>query len=246
MKKILIVPDVHHKVKIVESILYKEAPDKVIFLGDWFDDFGDDTEISETTATWLTRRMDKHPEDVFLWGNHDTHYGFPCRETCCSGFSQAKMHAIRDVMTSNHWDRFDFIHWEGDWLFSHAGLTAPQIAGAPKDNLKSWLEGQEVQAQMKLRQSRPHWFYQPGMSRGGRAPFGGVNWCDVSEFLPIDNVNQVFGHTPQRQPWKYDTKRRNKTTVNSENYCIDTHLWHYGLIIDGKFSIGERPVPTGP
>lgn len=244
MKKILIIPDIHHKVKIVEAILYKEAPDKVIFLGDWFDDFGDNTDISEATAVWLTKRMDKHPEDVFLWGNHDTSYGFPSRETYCSGFSEAKMHAIRDAMTSKHWDKFVFTHWEESWLFSHAGLTAPHISGAPKDDLKGWLEGQEAQAQLKLRSSQLHWFFQAGMSRGGRAPFGGVTWCDVSEFIPTANVNQVFGHTPQSRVWKFDTKRRKGAILSSDNYCIDTHLWHYGLMIDGVFSIGERPVET--
>ncbi len=239
--KTLVIPDIHHKVKVVDTILYKEAPDRVIFLGDWFDDFNDDDMLSRTTTAWLTCRMDRHPEDIFIWGNHDTHYGFPSRETMCSGFSEVKMYAIREVMTSRHWDKFKFIHWEGDWLFSHAGLTAPHIDGAPKDDLRGWLEWQENQAQIQLRSSRPHWFFQAGVSRGGRAPFGGVNWCDVNEFLPIDGVNQVFGHTPQPRPWKYDTKRRKKTTVNSDNYCIDTHLWHYGVLVDGNFSISERP-----
>lgn len=242
MKKILIVPDVHHKVTRVEQILLKETPDQVIFLGDWFDDFDDDTIISEQTALWLARRMDRHPEDIFLWGNHDTHYGFPSRETRCSGFTEAKMITIRDIMTSKHWDRFKFVYWVDNWLFSHAGLTAPHASGVAAENLKSWLESEEEKAQLRLRQSKRYWMYEAGMSRHGRAPFGGVNWCDTSEFLPIANINQVFGHTPQPCPWKYDTNRRNGQTPNSHNYCIDTHLWNYGVFVDGKFSIEETPV----
>jgi hypothetical protein len=234
--KTVIVPDVHNKVKKVERILLKEVPDRVIFLGDWFDDFGDTVEDNQATARWLVNRMDKHPEDIFLWGNHDTHYANPCRETVCSGFTKDKHIGITDMMSLKHWDRFDFIFWEGQWLFSHAGVTAPHFSGAPKDDLKGWLENQQMQAQMRLRSSKPHWFFQAGMARGGRAPFGGVNWCDITEFIPTDNVSQVFGHTPRREPWKYDTNRRNKVTVNSENYGIDTHLEYYGVLVDGKFT----------
>ena len=237
MEKILVIPDIHHKVGRVAEILHKETPDRVIFLGDWFDDFYDTLRNCRDTALWLSNRIDNYPEDIFLWGNHDLAYGFPSRETYCSGFATDKHIAIKDVMSSSHWDRFKFTHWEGDWLFSHGGLTAPHVNGIMNDGLKYWLEGEERDAQLRVRSGKPHWMYQPGMSRGGRAVFGGVTWCDVSEFLPIDGVNQVFGHTPQHRPWKYDIKRRKGKKITGENYCIDTHLQHYGLIEGNVFWI---------
>jgi hypothetical protein len=97
-----------------------------------------------------------------------------------------------------------------------------------------------VQAQMKLRQERPHWFFEAGTARGGRAPFGGLLWCDTSEFLPTPGLNQLFGHTPRRDVWKYDTNRRTGVVHGSQNYCLDTYLRYYGVFTDGKFSIGER------
>ncbi|RTL07660.1 metallophosphatase family protein [Candidatus Dependentiae bacterium] len=244
---ITIIPDIHHHIKEVEQILYAEAADKVVFLGDWFDDFYDDEAMSAKTALWLTNRMDRHKEDVFIWGNHDVHYGFPFPGVCCSGYEQSKCDAIRDIMRPRHWDRFVFHHWEGSWLMSHAGLTKSHTAGVT--DIRSWLEGEEEAAQLALRRGMKerHWIFTAGMARGGRAPFGGLTWCDVNEFVPIAGINQVFGHTPQPgRVWKYDTKRRSGNIANSENYCIDTHLACYARIVDGTFELRERQIPKVP
>ena len=236
--KTVIIPDIHHHISQVKLILLHEAPDKVVFLGDWFDDFFDTPEMSADTAIWLMKRMDRHPEDVFIWGNHDTHYGFPSHETRCSGFEQIKCDAIRDIMTGRHWDRFVFHHWEASWLCTHAGLTRPHASGV--DDIKAWLTAEEQKAQEALRRSKRHWMFAAGYARGGPSPFGGVNWCDTSEFLPIQDVNQVFGHTPQgSRVWKYDTNRRKDQVKNSDNYCIDTHLRFYAVIRDGIFEIKD-------
>lgn len=238
---ITIIPDVHHHIKEVEQILCIENPDKVVFLGDWFDDFYDNEAMSRKTARWLVGRMDRYKEDVFIWGNHDVHYGFPSSFIRCSGFEQSKCNAIRDIMRPAHWERFVFHHWEGPWLMTHAGLTKSHTSGVT--DIPLWLREEERAAQFALRRSSGHWILAAGMARGGSAPFGGLIWCDVSEFLPIRGVNQVFGHTPQqsKRVWKYDTKRRTGNTTDSKNYCIDTYLAYYARIVDGVFELKQAP-----
>lgn len=231
--KTLIIPDIHHRISRLKQILVKEAPDRVIFLGDWFDDFGDNEDISANTAKWLAHRMDTYKEDVFIWGNHDTSYGFPGDHTSCSGFTEGKCRVIRDIMCHEHWNRFVFYHWENNWLFSHAGLTKYHVTGI--QDVKSWLNDQQEEAQVRLRRKMlRHWMFTAGRARYGSAPFGGLTWCDLDEFAPLNDINQVFGHTPQRRVWKYDGNKRNSDlAVNSENYCLDTDLAFYGSF-DGK------------
>lgn len=223
--KTLVIPDIHHRTRTVAAIIEHERPDLVIWLGDWFDDFGDNEEISRRTASFLVERINNHPDDIFIWGNHDTHYAFPGKHTLCSGFSQAKHRVISEIMRPRHWDRFEWYVWHKRWLMTHAGLTKPHV---PSDvvEITPWLAIQAAEAQLKLRQSQKHWMFTAGMARSGSAPFGGVNWCDTSEFVPIPGVNQIFGHTPSRTPVRFNKPR-------SSNYCIDTNSRHY-MVFDNK------------
>ena len=50
--KYLILPDVHNRWEKVEKIIKSVKSDKVIFLGDYFDDFGDNPQIIADVADW--------------------------------------------------------------------------------------------------------------------------------------------------------------------------------------------------
>ena len=238
--KTLIIPDIHNRVDTAEQVLYHETPDKVVWLGDWFDDFGDNPDIAAKTASWLVARMTRNKDDVFIWGNHDVCYGFPSNESWCSGYEEGKKIAIRDIVPPECWDRFVLTHWHGKWLCSHAGLTKPHTSGI-KD-IRGWLADEEKSAQLAIRSGKRHWMTSAGMSRGGRAAAGGVTWADLDEFAPIPSISQIFGHTPQRQPWKYDTNRRAGKVVDSDNYCIDTHSQHYIVATEDEVVIKPTAV----
>ena len=53
--KTIIIPDIHNDYFTAEKIIKKENPDKIIFLGDYFDDFDDTVKDSENTYTRLSR-----------------------------------------------------------------------------------------------------------------------------------------------------------------------------------------------
>ena len=54
------------------------------------------------------------------------------------------------------------------------------------------------------------------------------------EFEPVEGLNQIVGHTR-------DITIREKTTQNSRNYCVDTHLNHVVLVNDDG-TIAIEPV----
>ena len=68
-----------------------------------------------------------------------------------------------------------------------------------------------------------------GTCRGGYDKFGGPTWLDWRhEFKSIPGVKQIVGHTPASYVREIDG-----------NYCLDTHLNHYGIIDKGVFSYYE-------
>ena len=54
MIKTIIIPDIHNDYHTAEKIIKKENPDKIIFLGDYFDDFYDT--IKDVTK-WLVKSL---------------------------------------------------------------------------------------------------------------------------------------------------------------------------------------------
>ena len=79
MSNILVIPDVHLKFNImypiIKEITSKHKVDQLIFLGDYFDDWGQQTNnklYQETCDTLL--KLNKEYDCVFLLGNHDVPY----------------------------------------------------------------------------------------------------------------------------------------------------------------------------
>lgn len=241
MKTTLIIPDVHLRIKLVSAIIKHEQCDKVIFLGDWFDQFGDSVEDNKYTADWLSEHVD-NPDYTFLRGNHDISYEFNNKVTRCSGYDYFKWVHIRDVMekrirhgyanSDSGWSRFKWHTWLGDnWLLSHAGLHPSHVPGEllKEGNLKSlkgWLDVETHQATEYALKGRSHWVYAAGYARGGPYPFGGLVWNDFnSEFIPIKGINQLVGHTNQF----YTRDMASKNINGSENHCIDYDNTFYAV-----------------
>ena len=84
--------------------------------------------------------------------------------------------------------------------------------------MPEWLSTQVEVGLSFLKFERPHWIFRGGSRRGGN-DVGGPLWCDFSDFEPIQNLNQVFGHTP---PSENQPLMRQKNIPDSTNICIDT------------------------
>jgi hypothetical protein len=233
----LIIPDIHLRIPSVEQILKFEGPTRTYFLGDIFDNYNDDAETNRRVALWVKARQQSHPDDVFIYGNHDTGYAYPSRWTTCSGYTESKLIAISSVLKPEDWDKFKFYHWLAPgWLLSHAGLHPALTNGHGAEKLVGYLNYENGEAVKALKDSDPHWFFQVGHSRGGRKDYGGLTWCDFNEeFVGFSGINQIFGHTNMCalitdhmgvEPGVLETR-------TSKNYCLDTNSLWYGLW-DGK------------
>jgi hypothetical protein len=197
-KKLLIIPDIHTHYAKVERIMAKYyKTHKFIFLGDYFDQFGDTPELNASTAHWLKTTMNEFPEWVYLYGNHDVQY-HPNYRCMCSGFSTQKKTAINEVFTIDDWDKLKYFHSENNHWFSHAGITKywfqhPMKDGITEENIQSIIS----EAVIKLQNDNHDnaiWAVTP--HRGGGSVVGGLVWNDWREMELIPNVNQVVGHTP--------------------------------------------------
>lgn len=235
-KKILIFSDVHQDIDKLTKIIYHEAADINICLGDWFDSFYFDLDINYvSTAVELKETFLSKPNNITLFGNHDLHYLFDNKYTLCSGYSPDNHRLINEALGKAKTDvvnKFNWFLFVDDYLCTHAGLHKsfiPSVLG--NEGIYDYLTIQSNDADIKIRTNQPHWFYQAGYVRGGSQKKGGIVWLDFDqEFFPIENVSQIVGHT-------FRKKAKIQAYGKTDNYCIDTNLNEYLIIQNGKFEV---------
>jgi hypothetical protein len=230
--KILIIPDIHNKIFKSNLIIKKENPDQIVYLGDWFDSFDDDLTLTEATTRYLKDIL--YDEDkIFIYGNHDLHYRFNYDNIIGTGYTKEKYNLINSILTYDDWNQFRSYYKVDNWYLSHAGicksLVMHPITGFSQKHLDELIKSQFLNLQYNDDRSP---LYEIGHNRGGKNKIGGLTWCDIGEFEPIENINQIFGHTYQNHPMFITNKQK-----NTKNWCIDSYLDFYGMIIDGKFDI---------
>ncbi len=229
-QKTLIIPDIHNNHSLAESIIDREVPDRTVFLGDYFDDIGDNAHDADRTARWLVGSLE-HPDRVHLFGNHDLQYVSDNPTLTCSGYSDAK----KAVIGRHHIDRrkMRLYFWVGDWLCTHAGLSNRffvQQQKTEQETLQDVLGRSEMDLETIDDEDASHPFLQVGYLRGGLHDVGGLVWCDYHEFEDIPGTKQIFGHT--RGP---DVRHRH--TGSAEHYCIDTVLHNYAIYEDERLQV---------
>ena len=222
-KKLVIIPDIHNDFKKAEKIISKENPDKIIFLGDYFDDFDDTIQDANNTAKWLKQSL-KQKNRIHLIGNHDLSYMTDNPNLKCMGYRTDKHKAIKKH--SINWNQLQMHCWINiKWLCTHAGFSNDffeQQQTKKSHSIQKVLDLSQKDLIKINDENHIHSFFQVGVSRGGSNVVGGPLWCDYDEFVDIPGINQIFGHTPN-----YTVQH--KKTKNSEHYCIDTKLNHYAI-----------------
>lgn len=256
MKTILIIPDVHNQIDRVERILKSESYDKVIYLGDFFDSFGEEfTELTIKTCEFLLQIVFPDPRSVIILSNHDVSYVGRNPITLCSGYTKAKNQTIKSFIKEEHRKFFKWFHIENNILFSHGCLNKSYIPEVliKKNSLESmnllneWLSYESKQAYKTILDpfGSNHWFLNAGFTRGGNSTFGGLLWGDTREFIQLNGLSNIFGHTPNKTPvlinksGKYEINDFSKDIIldGTNSIALDTHLNHYGLLNGNKLTI---------
>ncbi len=202
----LILSDIHLKVDHADKIIKHVKADKVICVGDIFDDFGDNAEMIRRACMWYVDFVN-NPNNIMLYGNHCVHYGFPYHKLRCSGYEQWKYFIIHDNIPSEVWNKVKWYHFlDNTWLLTHAGLhrdNVPQGIRNHCDNLPKFISElsqyltHEIQRGLHLAaNNEDFWIFNAGYARGGNQKVGGITWCDhKSEMIPLIGLNQIYGHS---------------------------------------------------
>lgn len=255
--KTLIIGDIHNRIEYADAMIaeFAERPLLVVFLGDYFDDFGDSDANAEITARWLKNKMDNPPEGVtftFLIGNHDLPYFFPELGLGCSGFTKSKYIAVQSIMPERKYRDQLFLHtWVGKYLITHAGLTLPLAKDMLQDpvmvddpyyDIECTLYDLRNDMDVEELDTGKHPLLQAGADRGGDNAHGGILWCDFNSIVPIPGLKQICGHTPGKR------SRHKQTDEHSSVTCIDTHTTSAAIydhetkkmmIVEGNFTVSE-------
>jgi hypothetical protein len=123
--KTLVLGDTHGR-PYWKEIVAKENPDRVVFIGDYFDSYDDYTAAEQmdnfkkiVEYKQLSERVGD--EVIMLVGNHDYHYMRGVSEHY-SGYQGGAAPAIQQLLEDNK-EHLQMCYKLDDFLFSHAGIS---------------------------------------------------------------------------------------------------------------------------
>lgn len=234
MSKVLVVPDSHLKIEVIEhglELAKKHRAENIVLLGDYFDDWMSMPSQYDDMLKYLKDIMRTVPNVIALYGNHELSYmGFPC-----SGHMRAVQKELNKALANDN--RFLFCVAIDGVLYSHAGVCV------------QWLKQNGLITQNELRLKLPTGkgadllesningagsmdvFNKIGPSRGGN-DYPSPLWADLTELIAdAAPIKQVVGHTPVKEIenigrcWFVDV-------FSNDNICDE-----YLLVVDGEPTI---------
>ena len=241
--KTFVIGDLHNHVEGIEDFLQENPHDSVIFLGDYFDSWGDNRYMAQNTAEWLVQSL-KHENRIHLMGNHDMPYRFPANEYVrCPGWTPDKQRAVSSVMRGkyDYWKKLKLAHFQGKFIFSHAGLTEKLFnVGLNGPDLKAYEKTIEdalanAEAHQNARDSVYVQYFDPS--------YDGITWIRPEVLKLLPGITQVFGHTITCEVLKVpvcDTMPIVYENNGGIGWNIDCANRWFGVLEDGEFYCQHR------
>lgn len=182
--KTVVIPDTHGKVEVIEKALMLVPTYKVIFMGDYLDDFTRTVEDQVKGLKLVLGAMQEYPDYVVgLLGNHELSYMNPAM--VCSGYK----HKTKMLVQHLPMQMLPIFEWDNGFLLTHAGITNTLPSLKEFKNIEDYLYSNKFDEDV----------FRIGRGRGGQASEGGPLWCDwFREFEPIPGVKQIVGHSGYR------------------------------------------------
>lgn len=225
--------------------VFQEKPDRVIFIGDYFDSF----DIPGVEQINNFKEIIKYKEDfngtevVLLIGNHDYHYFPEIGYTGTSGFQKGIAPNIMQVVDENR-HHLQMAYEFGEYLFTHAGVSPvfmDQVFGSngwSKDYIETDLN--------ELFKYKPKAFDFNGLEPTGDNACQTPIWIRPRSLMSSNKKHdkglkkdyiQIVGHTEMH---KLDLDGSDKFT-GGRYYFVDTMgtSGHYLVIEDNKLRTGS-------
>jgi len=229
--KTVVFGDIHGS-QLWKSIMDKENPDKVIFLGDYFDPYDKELipDMYKNFREIIKLKIDKMGNDcIILIGNHDYHY-MEFNSDYSSRYSNETQLNMGFNLKSYYNDNImKFSHFENGIWFTHAGISKywlNEIAGI-NDNELSEDELNKLNPNLYAFNNYTSYFDTYGDSKS-QSPI----WIRPQALLnnAIEGT-QIVGHTRFKAP----TRIRDYEEKYPDIYFIDTiEVGGYLVIEDNK------------
>jgi len=195
--RIQAIPDLHSK--SIWKELVDLTCDKIIFLGDYVDDYPPttDEQIITNLLDVIQFKKDNPDKVILLLGNHDEQYFN--NYTGCSGYRISYAATLKSIFEENR-DLFQIAYQEQNYIWTHAGISEDwykiflkEVKVLPEGNIADELNGVFKSSDVDL-------ITCVGRTRGGWAPYGGPIWADKSEtydyhFHGVIGYHQIVGHS---------------------------------------------------
>lgn len=231
-----------------KTIVEKEQPDRVVFIGDYFDSFIHlGVEQLHNFNEIIEYKKSGQSEVIMLIGNHDFHYmpGFIGRGY--SGYQPAMAYQFRDALSKNM-EHLQMAYTMDDLLCTHAGVSYKWLTdtfgdeadessyGWSLDNIPGMVD--MINEQFKY---KPNSFEFYGFDPYGDDIYQTPIWIRPKSLFRVNHdtlrkkVIQIVGHT---QVKTIDIK--GKSTGNRYYLidCINTGQ-EYLIYEDGEFTVGR-------
>lgn len=234
--KTIFLGDTHGR-SLWKDIIAKESPDRVVFIGDYFDSFDiKGTEQMFNFKEIIAFKESNQCEVILLIGNHDYHY-YPGGETY-SGYQHGAAPAIKQLLEENK-HHMQMCYQLDNILCSHAGIG------------HNWLVEQEKYESGSIADFvNDIWNYKPNRFMFyGFDPYGDNKtqtpiWIrpksllagNKETFLKKDYI-QIAGHT---QVNKIDIEGK---ATGGRYYFIDAiEIGQYLIYENNQFTLGKIPL----
>jgi len=197
--KTLLLGDIHGR-NIWKEIIKKETPDRIVFIGDYFDSF-DITGVEQIKnfKDIIEFKEAARIPVVMLIGNHDHHY---LSNETYSGFQPALKWDIQDLLTKNM-NHLQVGYQFDDILCSHAGFSPTWLDDT--FGWDGWTKSNFVELTNELYKNRLHAFNfsHMGYDPYGNHPSQGPMWIRPAALMSSNKGDnglkkkfiQVVGHT---------------------------------------------------
>ena len=201
-----------------KDILSIENPDKVVFIGDYFDGYDDRDEVGNFLEI-VEYKEKTNAEVVLLLGNHDHHYLPEVGNSGVSRYQYKKAKMLEGLMEKyKHY--FTMAHREEDILFTHAGVTKTFMNQTFGDG--NWNTNNLVELINQAFRKDPNIFAFNGFDFSGDDITQTPIWVRPYSLLidAVPDFTQVVGHTIVENIVKEDNIYFIDTMQTSHQYLV--------------------------